>query len=135
VAKEPGGGQRTAASQDLSHLDKKYFLDARRYNCPFCNRGSVAYSVSGSTKFNWSAERTAFLYLVKCEEKECQGVSMHLSYFDFPHRDYTDRFSNRPKNLAENADFKEEELDQYFFFDQPTSFFTLDSRMIARSAS
>jgi hypothetical protein len=117
--------------QDLSHLDRKYFLDANRYNCPFCNRGSVSYTVLWSQQFNWSAERQAFVYVVQCGENDCRGRSLHLSNFHFPDpaQRYVARFSKAPDNLAENAEFDPTQLDSYFFFHQPTSFFTIDDRI------
>jgi hypothetical protein len=30
---------------DLSDYDDKYFIDANVYNCPFCKRRHVSYSV------------------------------------------------------------------------------------------
>jgi hypothetical protein len=115
--------------QDLSHLDRKYFLDSRRYNCPFCNRGSVSYDVVAVTHFNWSAERRAYVYMVQCGEKDCEKRSLHLSYFLFAGAEYVRRFSIPPSNLQEGAEFDESQLDDYFFFHQPTSFFTIDSRI------
>ena len=115
---------------DLSHLDKKYFLDGDRYNCPFCNRGSVSYRIIGRSPFYWSDEKFAYLYLVKCQETECAKVSLHLSYYDFrdEHGNNKD-FDVAPRNLEDGHEFDLSELDSYFFFHQPTSFFTIDSRI------
>jgi len=110
---------------DLSHLDKKYFLDARRYNCPFCNRGSVAYEVISTNDFHWSDERIVYIYLVQCTENGCQKISMHLSDFHF----INNSFEQRPLNLKPGRKYNDKELDDYFFFHQPTSFFTVDSRI------
>ncbi len=115
-------------AQDLSHLDRKYFLDAYRYNCPFCNRGSVSYRVKRSTEFDWSAERKVYAYIVECGETNCKRHSLHLSNYDFPEFEYVARFSSTPENLDE-ADFDQTNLDSLFFFHQPTSFFTLDARI------
>lgn len=112
---------------DLSHLDQKYFLDERRYNCPFCNRKSVVYTVIDKENFNWSDDRKVYIYLVRCEERACNKVSMHLSDFNFPL--YGDSFGFRPDNLKEETEYHPEELDDYFFFHQPTSFFTIDTRI------
>jgi len=84
----PPSSPRRKMTQDLSHLDRKYFLDGYRYNCPFCNRGSVAYNVTGHAELDWSADRKAHLYLVQCKETRCEKVSLHLSYFYFPSSDY-----------------------------------------------
>lgn len=115
---------------DLSHLDKKYFLDDRRYNCPFCNRGSVTYEIISKQALNWSEEKIAYIYLIKCEETDCQNISMHISYFDFPN--YSHYFANRPKNLKEEVQYDASKLDDYFFFHQPTLFFTIDPRINVR---
>lgn len=116
---------------DLSHLDKKYFLDDRRYNCPFCNRGSVIYNVIEKAAFNWSDDKIAYIYLIQCGESDCHKTSMHLSYFDF--RGYGDSryFKYEPENVKKDENYKYDpkELDDYFFFHQPTSFFTIDSRI------
>ncbi|PIR96541.1 MAG: hypothetical protein COT92_00495 [Candidatus Doudnabacteria bacterium CG10_big_fil_rev_8_21_14_0_10_42_18] len=36
---------------DLSHLDQKYFIDPHKYNCPFCKRNHVSYSLNQATDF------------------------------------------------------------------------------------
>jgi len=36
---------------DLSHLDKKYFIDPHIYNCPFCKRNNVSYSLIDTFSF------------------------------------------------------------------------------------
>src|SRR5678810_583593 len=111
---------------DLSHLDSKYFLDGRRYNCPFCNRRSVAFSVTDQKRFHWSPDRTVFVYLVTCDEAACKKISMHLSDFYF---EYTSAygFTRRPTNLADTVEYNAENLDAYFFYHHPTSFFTIDN--------
>jgi len=113
---------------DLSHLDKKYFLDYRRYNCPFCNRGSVTYKVINKSSFNWSDEKAVHIYLVQCQEADCRKISMHLSYFNF-YSSAVDYFYERPENLNEEIEYDSKKLDDYFFLHQPTSFFTIDSRI------
>lgn len=112
---------------DLSHLDKKYFIDGRRYNCPFCNRRSVVYNVINKSDFNWSEDKVVYIYLVRCGETDCKGVSMHLSNYDFD--TWGNTFDHSPENLEEGKEFHPEELDDYLFFHQPTSFFTVDSRI------
>lgn len=114
---------------DLSQLDKKYFLDGRRYNCPFCNRRSVVYEVISKLSFNWSDDRVVYIYLVKCGESSCGRISMHLSDFDFPTRYPGNAFGYEPDNLQKGIDYKPEDLDNYIFFHQPTSFFTVDPRI------
>ena len=114
---------------DLSYLDKKYFIDGRRYNCPFCNRRSVVYSVISKSSFNWSDERVVYIYLIRCGERNCGKISMHLSDFDFPTNYQGNAFEYEPDNWERETDYDSEDLDNYIFFNQPTSFFTVDSRI------
>ena len=113
---------------DQSHLDKKYFIDGYKYNCPHCKRGSVSYAVKSKGHFNWNSERTVYIYLVVCQS--CGQVSLHLSDFDFPGSHHYP-FSAEPENYdsEENGEYDEEKLDEFFFYHQPTSFFTIDSRI------
>jgi hypothetical protein len=113
---------------DLSLYDRKYFLDARRYNCPFCNRGSVAYSVVEVVGFNWSQGKRAYAYFVKCDERDCDKISMHLSYYFFETNEYYPRFNFAPHGTKRD-EYSADNLDSYFFFHQPTTFFTIDERI------
>lgn len=64
---------------DQSHLDQRYFVDAYVYNCPFCNRRNVSYTVEPNyASFNWSEDKTCYIYLVICNS--CSMKSMHLAY-------------------------------------------------------
>lgn len=107
---------------DLSHLDKKYFIDQHVYNCPFCKRNNVSYKVQDELSFDWSEDKRCYGYIVRCDSSGCGKRSMHLSYeklwgylgnnqwcFEWP--------------------YKEDEIDSYMFFSQPTSYFVLDSRI------
>lgn len=109
---------------DLSHLDRKYFIDAHKYNCPFCKRNHVTYKMVGHFAFNWGEKKICHGYLIKCNSDGCEKVSMHLSFKELregyvEHRQqyYYDRF-------AENKD-----IDAALFFSQPTSYFILDNRI------
>ena len=108
--------------QDQSELDKKYFIDEMVYNCPFCNRRNVEYFVDSRYVFNWSENKTCFIYIVKCTS--CEKLSMHLSYESIlasgqisSHGDYGYRFS------------KGIDIDSYIFYSVPTSFFVIDNRI------
>lgn len=109
--------------QDQSELDKKYFIDETVYNCPFCNRRNVEYFVKDFNDFNWSENKTCFIYLVKCSS--CKKLSMHLSYESilnksqqiYVHGEYGYRFS---RGIG---------IDSYIFYSVPTSFFVVDSRI------
>jgi hypothetical protein len=102
---------------DESALDKKYFINAFVYNCPFCNRRNVSYRVSNKYQFHWTSEKKCFVYFVYCTS--CEKTSMHLSFDDI----YvgSSRFSDLGKN--------EERLDEFFFYSVPTSFFVLDEKI------
>lgn len=102
--------------QDDSHLDQKYFIDNTIYNCPFCNRRHVSYSVTDCGEFDWSKKKKCFVWFVKCES--CDGISMHLTFDDV--RDKIGRHNS----VASNID-----LDAAFFYSVPTSFFVIDSRI------
>jgi hypothetical protein len=114
---------------DQSHLDKKYFIDGYKYNCPFCKRGSVSYSVVDMFDFDWSSERTVWAYKVKCDS--CENTSLHLSDWAFYSPNPSRRFCHEPSEYdsEKNGEFDDKDLDEFFFYHQPTSFFTIDSRI------
>jgi hypothetical protein len=105
---------------DESNLDQKYFIDRYVYNCPFCNRGNVAYTVDDHSAFDWTKEKSCHCYIICCSS--CSKLSMHLSYSDIPllgigrtpYRKW--RF-----NVNDTVD-----IDSLLFYSVPTSFFALD---------
>ena len=101
---------------DDSHLDQKYFIDDSIWNCPFCNRRHVAYTVQGVNSFNWSTIKECYIWRVKCNS--CGNKSMHLTYENVqsPIHKYV--------HLSSSID-----LDAAFFYSVPTSFFTIDTRV------
>lgn len=102
--------------EDHSHLDSKYFLGIDIYNCPFCNRRHVKYNNLGRSGFNWSNQKTCFIWRVKCAS--CEKISMHLTYQDLQEEQWS------------NPRFKDDiDLDRAFFYSVPTSFFVVDSRI------
>ena len=115
---------------DESYLDENYFIDNTTYNCPFCKRRNVAYSVIGNQSFNWSDHKRCYVYFVKCHS--CFKESMHLSETEIPlsainHDTFYGTLSNRRRYfILENL---EEKLDDLFFYSVPTSFFVLDNRV------
>lgn len=116
---------------DQSELDRKYFIDDDKYNCPFCNRRSIVYSHHDSFNFDWSEEKSCFGYIIKC--KGCNNLSLHLSYYEFRDSNAGQRFAafevTDEKGVVTLRKTNLEKLDTYFFYDHPTSFFTLDSRI------
>jgi len=101
---------------DDTYLDQKYFIDTSIWNCPFCNRRHVSYSVQSHRTFDWSTEKKCYIWLVKCDS--CESTSMHLTY------EYLQRKNYGSTCFAHNVD-----LDAAFFFSVPTSFFTIDMRV------
>lgn len=107
---------------DLSHLDKKYFNDTETYNCPFCKRNNVPYKMRSHKEFDWNNEKKCYLYIIECSS--CYKQSLHWSWEQI-----------LPKNargeITSSISFDDDiaNLDEKFFFHQPTSFFTLDSRI------
>ena len=106
---------------DLSYLDKKYFIDARIYNCPFCKRNNVSYSLIDTFSFHWGENKTCYGYIVKCGSDGCEKTSMHLSFQEL--RSYSNR-SGYSGRFMDGLD-----IDATLFFSQPTSYFVLDSRI------
>ena len=102
---------------DQSHLDQKYFIDKHVYNCPFCNRNNVNYSLKQRIRFDWTNEKDCYIYISRCSS--CQKRSMHLSYEHFT----TD------SNQYEFHFTVDDEIDDKIFFSAPTSFFTIDTRV------
>jgi len=115
---------------DDSNLDQKYFIDRNIYNCPFCNRRHVTYSITGKVKFDWNENKKGYVYFAQCHS--CSNTSMHLSYQDiYINRYHTD--GNGKNYYRFGSDYSENEdianLDEFFFYSVPTSFFVLDSRI------
>ena len=103
---------------DQSHLDERYFVDEHAYNCPFCNRRHVSYSIDSWYAFDWTHDKKCHVYFVHCHS--CRNVSMHLSYrkIDLDGNAFSRRFSSL-----------DQPIDDYLFYSVPTSFFVLDPRV------
>ena len=125
-------------SSDESHLEKRYFIDSYRYNCPYCNIRNVEYSVYTQGSFDWTDKKQCFYYVVQCTR--CDNKSLHLSYYELSMRN--EHLACPPSHKVYLTDGKEwnwgpilkdgkkvELLDDVFFYHQPTSFFTIDSRI------
>lgn len=102
---------------DLSHLDKKYFIDPHIYNCPFCKRNNVSYSLIDTFSFHWGEYKTCYGYIVRCDSDGCEKTSMHLSFQELRRSKHSDQFMDGL------------DIDATLFFSQPTSYFVLDSRI------
>lgn len=104
---------------DDSNLDKKYFIDDLVYNCPFCNRRNVRYSIEKYYSFDWTEDKSCQIYIVLCHS--CGRRSMHLSYEEIHHKPY----AGDPQLY-----FKDDiDIDSEIFYSVPTSFFVLDKRV------
>lgn len=104
---------------DQSHLDQKYFIDTKVFNCPFCNRNNVAYRLTKYFKFDWSNSKSCNGNIVKCSS--CSKESMHLSFEDIS--------TLHPGKFGATILFKDVDLDSKIFYSVPTSFFVLDNRI------
>lgn len=114
---------------DNSHLDAKYFIDTHVYNCPFCNRRNVQYSVMDTKAFNWTAAKRCWIYIIKCHS--CNNKSMHLSFYSISKESHL--FSNGTTHyrfIPHHEDkFTLDDLDSLFFYSVPSSFFVIDERI------
>jgi len=134
---------------DYSQKDSKYFTSGRTYNCPFCKRGSVAFTIEDKGNFSTSRQKNVYYYIIRCKELECNKKSFHLSrynlvikknsdsadsYFIEPPTEETVGYERTPKftvpfpqKVIRNSDGKDlKELDKVFHCHMPTSFFTLN---------
>lgn len=97
-------------NSDHSYLDRKYFIDEKVYNCPFCNRNNVKYTLKDSSYFDWNKDKACHVFFIRCSS--CNNDSMHLSY-----KSYDAVF------------YGEGSIDSKIFYSVPTSFFVIDSRI------
>ena len=113
---------------DESYLDERYFVDADVYNCPFCNRRHVMYSIYAYAAFDWTQGKQCYVYFVRCHS--CNGDSMHLTYQKLRTYDLgIIRNSQRWRfSFPEDVDAGHA-LEEAFFYSVPTSFFVLDERV------
>ena len=113
---------------DQSHLDSRYFVDHLVYNCPFCNRRHVSYSVYDYVEFNWTDKKSCTAFFVICGS--CGKKSMHLTFekLDISHVSISNNRNVYRFNTEKGVDLGAK-LDQAFFYSVPTSFFVLDERV------
>ena len=114
---------------DQSALDRKYFIDGSTYNCPFCNRRSVVYSIVDDFSLDWTESKTVYGFLVECDGKNCSKKSLHLSNYPLNSTNFELSFQYVSKGVLKRHEPDADDLDSYFFLHQPTSFFTLDERI------
>ncbi|MXY07660.1 MAG: hypothetical protein F4Y61_03335 [Rhodothermaceae bacterium] len=111
---------------DQSHLDQRYFVDSKIYNCPFCNRRHVAYSIVKHVEFDWTDEKRCRVFFVKCHS--CYKESMHLTFRELDMVASNTAYQRWHFNLASDVD-EGATLDDAMFYSVPTSFFVLDVRV------
>lgn len=131
---------------DHSHKDKMYFIDDTIYNCPFCKRRNVSYFISHHGEFNSTPSKTIYFYLAQCES--CDKTSFHLSNYDLVLRgrgqsSWSSRFAFPPKHETidlhgssrkiespiTDTNGNPKQLDELFFYHQPSAAFTIDERI------
>lgn len=127
-------------------FESKFFIDSRRFNCPYCHVRSIGFIVIDLVDFDWSDITQAHAYFAKC--LGCEKISIHLSHFRFSYnksypqnifdeppskykndQTYPETYYLQPDNKHnENSDFygKGEILDEYFFYHHPSSPFAVD---------
>ncbi|MTI49674.1 MAG: hypothetical protein FH761_17730 [Firmicutes bacterium] len=49
---------------DNSKLDNQYFIDKEVFNCPFCNRNNVKYTIDNYFKYNFSNNKEVTVFLL-----------------------------------------------------------------------
>jgi len=108
--------------EDYSYLDKKYFIDNTVYNCPFCNRKNIHYTVIKNFEFNWTKEKRCYGFLTKCSF--CEKTSMHLSYECLT--SYKSGYMGFESGYYVE---KGTDIDAKIFYSCPTSFFAMDKRI------
>lgn len=107
---------------DQSELDSKYFIDEYVYNCPFCNRRNVRYTVPTAGSFDWSNDRDCYYFVARCSS--CEKRSIHLSFEDMA--EYSGSgYRLYPPEGGEGTPVKT--IDELIIYSRPTSFFTIDS--------
>jgi len=105
---------------DHSHLDSKYFIDNYVFNCPFCNRNNVSYSLDRSLGFDWSNNKKCYVYFAQCTSCDKKSMSLSFEEIELNHQ-HSGRF-RFDSTIGDN-------IDEKFFYSVPTSFFTLDTRI------
>jgi hypothetical protein len=104
---------------DHSHLDAKYFIDPYVYNCPYCKRRNVKYSLVHDTQFNWSTKKVCYVWFINCSD--CEGRSMHLSFEDI---------ERKYESGSGAGEFRKDiDIDSKIFYSVPTSSFAIDDRI------
>lgn len=106
---------------DASHLDAAYFVSDQTFNCPFCKRRNVMYSVADYMEFDWTDSKPCLCFTIQCSS--CGKTSMHLTYNTELVQWSKQRFE--PHRIITLQDGIDDEV----FYSVPTAFFSLDTRI------
>lgn len=112
---------------DLSYLDKKYFIDPHIFNCPFCRRNNVSYKIHDHFTFDWDNNKKCYCYLIQCQSIGCDKISLHWSWKEIRQFLITNKMDK--SGYYANQFSNKIDIDNYLFFSQPSSFFTIDNRI------
>lgn len=115
--------------------DDKYFISRRQYNCPYCETGAVRYKVIDQKDFDWSNDTKVRCIMVRCQEPNCQKVSLHMTKYSVS--SYGDGVMSLPTRTVVDKetgteteeDWEDEKIDELFFYHQPNSTFVIDDRI------
>src|ERR1043165_3048986 len=108
---------------DASDLDQKYFIDQSVYNCPFCNRRHVSYTIIDHFSFDWTETKKCSGVIAECAS--CSKTSMHFTFDKKINVQHVGSWGGHNRFRFSVG----ESLDETFFYSVPTSFFALDARV------
>lgn len=112
---------------DDSKLDKKYFIDEYVYNCPFCNRRNVNYSIVDEVIFDWSESKKCYCFKIECAS--CKKDSFHFSLERIDTVELISGYTFPKRFVLKRDDKSVIDLDESFFISIPSSFFVIDERI------
>lgn len=107
------------AQSNSDNIDDRYFVDEDTFNCAFCKRNNIPYSITAWNRFDWANDKKAQLFLAKCSA--CEKTSLHLTFC----AGLVEYHANNMGRIELDDDA--ELIDDKLIYSQPTSFFTLDS--------
>lgn len=100
---------------DQSAKDNMYFIDEYVYNCPFCRRRNIRYTVERAMTYTQLDDTEMHVYQVECTE--CRNLSLHFSQHDLQ------IYSSRPSRFIYDDAVM---LDAYFVAHRPGIAHVLD---------
>lgn len=110
------------SSFNQKHLDSKYFVDDQTFNCPFCMRNNVAYTIVRCITFDWNNTKQCYVYTAQCSS--CKKISMHSTFDEIDLMNLSHSPVHGFKFVRYTGD-----LDRYFFSHVPSSSFVLDENI------